>query len=120
MNYNLIRYTNVWETHTDNKTIILYDSSVIGEYNLEIPNKRPNDGVLVGLHIQPEFRNKGFGKILIKDLIEKSKNLQLNKLWLKVDKINSNAIHLYESNGFTFHSIDTKSGIYNWMLLEIK
>ena len=46
------------------------------------------------------YRNKGIGKLLLKNLIEISKNLNLKSMTLEVNEQNIPAINLYKSFGF--------------------
>ena len=46
------------------------------------------------------YRNKGIGKLLLKKLIEFSRNLNLKSMTLEVNEQNIPAINLYKSFGF--------------------
>lgn len=52
------------------------------------------------IYLDEKFRNKGFGKIMLKDIISISKELNLFKIRLNVNKYNSNTIKAYENWGF--------------------
>lgn len=55
---------------------------------------------IYGVAIKKEFRNKGFGCLLMKNMIEKCKELNVKKVYLSVDKNNVPAVKLYEKYGF--------------------
>ena len=59
-----------------------------------------NGIVWLGICVLPDFYNKGYGKIMMKELIASGKKLNLEKICLTVDKDNGNAINLYEKFGF--------------------
>lgn len=55
---------------------------------------------LVNFGIIPEYRNKGLGFIFLNEILNVCKKNGLAKLFLTVDKSNSNAIKLYDKSGF--------------------
>lgn len=50
--------------------------------------------------IYPEFRDKGYGKKSLLDLIKRLVKLSIKTLWLYVDKTNLKALHIYNKCGF--------------------
>lgn len=60
---------------------------------------------ITNLAVHPEFQGKGFGKLLLKRLVEASLELGSKKIFLEVRRSNSVAQNLYESLGFEKISI---------------
>jgi len=56
--------------------------------------------VWLGICVLPDFQGKGFGKMMMKELIGRAKALCVMDLALTVDKGNSVAMALYEKMGF--------------------
>lgn len=57
-------------------------------------------GEIVSIYVLPEYFNKGYGKFLFKQMIEKLQSMGLNKICLWVLEENLNARRFYEKNGF--------------------
>ena len=57
------------------------------------------------LALKKEFQGKGFGKKVIRSLIEKAKELNLHKLWLIVRADNKKSQALYLNEGFDFEGV---------------
>lgn len=76
---------------------LYYNNKPIG-YGQIIYDKRKYH--IVNFGIIPEYRGKGYGKILLNKLCSLARNLNTNELYLKVDANNRVAINLYESFGF--------------------
>ena len=62
------------------------------------------DGILFlqNVVVKPEHRGKGYGKILIKEILENACNMGAEKLCLQVMQNNPVAINLYKSFGFEY------------------
>lgn len=75
--------------------IILNDDEVIGTARLVISDKK---GKIGRMSILKEYRNRGIGSKLINKIIEYSKNIGLEFLYLNAQ---INAIKFYEKNGFS-------------------
>ena len=60
---------------------------------------------VVNFGIIKEFRNYGFGKVLLNNLIQKAKNMNINELFIRVEETNYGALKLYNWIGFTPKSI---------------
>lgn len=63
---------------------------------------------VVNFGIIKEFRNYGFGKILLNNLIQKAKNMNINELFIRVEETNYGALKLYNWIGFRPKSIINK------------
>lgn len=55
---------------------------------------------LLNVVVAKEFRGKGYGKILVKNVLEAGISIGAEKLYLQVSSDNEKAIKLYESFGF--------------------
>ena len=77
----------------DNKII----GSVMGGYD-------GHRGVMNYLSVHPEFRGKGFGKLLVNKVEEKLKELGCPKINLLVRSNNSKVIKFYEGNSYQLQS----------------
>ncbi len=55
---------------------------------------------ITSIAVDPKHQRKGLGKLLMKDLIKRSKSLQINLIHLEVKDTNKKAIALYTSMGF--------------------
>ena len=61
------------------------------------------------LSIDKEFRNKGFGKQLMSELVDYFRNLGVSKLWLCVSSNNIPAQKIYETSGFIYEKNNIQS-----------
>jgi ribosomal protein S18 acetylase RimI-like enzyme len=59
----------------------------------------------MGIVVSPEYQNMGLGKILMKHIIGKAKEIGLTKIWLSVYLDNKVALHFYKSFGFIIEGI---------------
>jgi GNAT superfamily N-acetyltransferase len=59
-----------------------------------------------GICILPEYQNKGWGKYILKYVIEYAKKININNIYLTVDIINIPGITLYKK--FNFNIIETR------------
>lgn len=71
---------------------------VVGWCDVRLVNYE--DGLL-GIGILGPYRNLGYGKLLIQNIISLCKEIDLKHLLLQVRENNTRAIHLYSSFGFT-------------------
>lgn len=55
---------------------------------------------LGGVAINPDYSGKGYGEMMLKDIIEYCKNIGIKRLELSTATINYRAISLYEKMGF--------------------
>ena len=63
---------------------------------------------VVNFGILKEFRGYGFGKILLNELINAAKKMQINELFIRVEENNYSALKLYNWIGFKSKSIINK------------
>jgi ribosomal protein S18 acetylase RimI-like enzyme len=74
----------------------------VGNTNIVMPkmSMKKRDRVIMSFNILPEFRNKGYAKILIQELIKEETLNNTKTLRLGVQKENEYAIKTYSSAGF--------------------
>ncbi len=65
---------------------------------------------ITNIAIHPDYRNRGIGDRLIKEIIKIANENSLRKITLEVRSTNSQAIYLYEKNGFKTEG--TRKGYY--------
>ena len=70
---------------------------VVGQVRIEM---RPKTGDIYGLEVVPELRGQGYGRALLNWAIATLIDLGAPQVYLQVDTINANALHLYQSTGF--------------------
>ena len=75
-------------------TVLIYEKDKpVGYVHLD-----PEDNITwLGIYLLPDYRSKGYGKIIMGILLSHAKN----DIQLTVDKINIGAITLYDNFGFT-------------------
>ena len=66
---------------------------------------------IMNIVVKKDFRQHGIGSILLKNLIEHSKNLNLKTITLEVNENNLSAIHLYDK--FSFDKLGIRKKYYN-------
>jgi len=81
-----------------------------------IKNASEDDGELFCYIGDFLYVGKGWGNILIQEIISKAKELHLKKLYLKVLKNNERAIKSYKKNGFIESSDDNKFSYMYYVL----
>ncbi len=50
--------------------------------------------------VSPDYRGNKIGQIILKNCINKAKEMELDKLILYSNRVLRNAIHIYKKNGF--------------------
>ena len=90
---------------------ILLDDKIIGYADIKRPFKKDIKKKIgnIGMVLIKEYRNKGYGLITLRLLIEKAKNdFNINKILIVTGKDNISMRRLCENTGFTLASIDEK------------
>jgi ribosomal protein S18 acetylase RimI-like enzyme len=75
--------------------------------------------LLTDFWIKPTHRNKGYGDILLKEILSRIKEPIEDEVWLTVLKTNEPAIKLYLKNGFEI-KFDHEDNNHQWMCLNLK
>jgi len=76
--------------------VLIKEKKVIGYCHLE----REKNKVWLGIAIVESQLGKGYGLLLINDIINSATKFHIKLLYLSVDKVNLGAIKLYEKVGF--------------------
>ena len=87
--------------------ILLHQADVLGGC---ICSEKQFEMFIHILFVDKLFQGKGFGKILLKNLIYKARENGYRKVWLKVRKENSVAMKLYQ--GESFDIISTEDDVF--------
>ncbi|WP_195266259.1 GNAT family N-acetyltransferase [Clostridium sp. 1001275B_160808_H3] len=77
--------------------LIKADDEIIGKIKV---SKEFDSAFISGFGIIPEFRNKGYGRATLMQVLNILKHDGINKVALDVEIKNNNALHLYKSCGF--------------------
>ncbi len=77
--------------------LIQVDDKVIGKIKV---SKELNSAFISGFGIIPEYRNKGYGRAALMQVLNYLRNDGINKTALDVEIKNKNALHLYKACGF--------------------
>lgn len=70
--------------------------------------------VWLGICVLPDYYGKGYGKLMMRALVDNAKKLNVNTISLTVDKVNEAAIRLYEH--FNFQKLDSVDSYYKYTL----
>ena len=77
-----------------------------------------DNGIIYHLYVQPEWRNKGIGKRLLREGERKIVKMNKTRIGILVSNTNSQAISFYEKRGY--HMTDERMIGYNIMRKERK
>ncbi|WP_208919150.1 GNAT family N-acetyltransferase [Paenibacillus uliginis] len=69
----------------------------------------------IGFVIRPSERSKGYGKLLLKELLDKAKEKQISEVLLTCDEDNAASRRIIESNGGRLKDIHDGSCKY-WIM----
>lgn len=76
--------------------------------------KTSHKGNVFGMYVAPESRGKGYGKLLMKELIDRARNCEgLEQINLAVVSDNETAKKLYKSVGFELYGLERKALKFN-------
>lgn len=94
---DLVQRFDEWHTDKDVQAFVLESNSTVvgyGELWLE-----PHEIELARLLIKPDLRGKGFGKLLLTELLQRAKSIE-SKIWIRVHPENVQAKSIYLRSGF--------------------
>lgn len=91
-----------------NQYYVLVGDQVYGYVFIMIDEDKVQINSLVVIE---EFRNKGYGKVIMETLLTKLKEIQVKEITLEVRPSNIFAIKLY--NGFGFRQVAIRKNYYN-------
>lgn len=115
--YLLDKFGSTWnykifesELSSDNTFYIVlkYDNKIIGFAGISI---QYDEAHIMTINTHFDFRNKGFGSLLLEELIKFAKKQKLDKLTLEVRESNLNAQNLYKK--YNFKIVGTRKNYYN-------
>lgn len=70
-----------------------------GKLRHYLTDKLKEEGGHIGYAIRPTYRNRGFGKILLRLILEKAKQMEINKVLITVHNNNVSSIKVALANG---------------------
>lgn len=87
--------------------LINSNSDILGTVRLrhELGKRNFEEGGHIGYDISPRYRKKGYGKVILKLVLEKAKELGLKKVLITCDFDNIGSKKIIESNGGKLENI---------------
>ena len=84
------------------RTLLKSKNSIfhIEEFGFGFARFSKDEGEIIMIMIDPSFRHKGRGKLLLKKLLDDLKSIGCKKIFLEVGSNNEGAIALYKKNNF--------------------
>lgn len=112
---DLVQRFDEWHRDTDGQAFTLKsNSTVVGYGELWTGHQEVE---LARLLIMPSVRGKGFGKLLLRALLQRAKSRE-HKIWLRVHPDNHNAKSLYLRNGFMIAANDLQKQFNHQQALQ--
>lgn len=105
--WNYSVFKSELESHTSHYLVVKDNSKIIGFAGIKVTVP---DCDIMNIVVKKDFRNQGIGSLLLKELINLSKSLNVKNLFLEVNERNTPAILLY--NKFGFKKISTRKNYY--------
>ncbi|PAF44196.1 GNAT family N-acetyltransferase [Helicobacter sp. 11S02596-1] len=84
------------------------DTALVYKMGLE-PNQSPKSIFLSKLYIQKNHRHQGIGKAVISHIKALANTSGIERIWLSVNKHNTNSLHAYKKLGFAIYREDRVS-----------
>ena len=112
----IIKYIQKWDYHQQHHIQIMERGKYVGGGYI---SEESNDITITGVYVLKKHRYKGYGSIIITELMNQVEKLGFNEVWLMVKKENKNLIKMYESKSFVVEK-DVGNGVYQWMRWEKK
>ncbi len=114
-NNELSHYFRYFKTRKIEDCFKNHKYTIIGKYNNDImayahiDYDLENNKDWLGICILEKYQNKGFGKIIMSNLLDYCQTNKIDKIYLSVDNNNNNAIKLYKKYNFEIET--TKNDI---------
>lgn len=105
--WNYSVFKSELESPTSHYIVVKNNSKIIGFAGIKVTVP---DCDIMNIVVKKDFRNQGIGSLLLKELINLSKSLKVQNLFLEVNEKNRPAILLY--NKFGFKKISTRKNYY--------
>lgn len=105
--WNYSVFKSELESDSSHYLVVKDNSKIIGFAGIKVILP---DADIMNIIVKKDFRNQGIGSLLLKELINLSKSLNIKNLFLEVNEKNTPAILLY--NKFGFKKISTRKNYY--------
>lgn len=105
--WNYSVFKSELESDSSHYLVVKDNSKIIGFAGIKVTVP---DCDIMNIVVKKDFRNQGIGSLLLKELINLSKSLNVKDLFLEVNEKNTPAILLY--NKFGFKKISTRKNYY--------
>lgn len=105
--WNYSVFKSELESDSSHYLVVKDNSRIIGFAGIKVTVP---DCDIMNIVVKKDFRNQGIGSLLLKELINLSKSLNVKNLFLEVNERNTPAILLY--NKFGFKKISTRKNYY--------
>ena len=105
--WNYSVFKSELESDSSHYLVVKDNSKIIGFAGIKVTVP---DCDIMNIVVKKDFRNQGIGSLLLKELINLSKLLNVKNLFLEVNEKNTPAILLY--NKFGFKKISTRKNYY--------
>ena len=105
--WNYSVFKSELESDSSHYLVVKDNSKIIGFAGIKVTVP---DCDIMNIVVKKDFRNQGIGSLLLKELINLSKSLNVKNLFLEVNQKNTPAILLY--NKFGFKKISTRKNYY--------
>lgn len=105
--WNYSVFKSELESDSSHYLVVKYNSKIIGFAGIKVILP---DADIMNIVVKKDFRNQGIGSLLLKELINLSKSLNIKNLFLEVNEKNTPAISLY--NKFGFKKISIRKNYY--------
>ncbi len=90
-----------------NAWVMTLDKEIIG-YGIVMLS--PGEAHILNICIEPDFQKKGLGRYLLRHILKKSKQTDVDMVLLEVRRSNAGAQQLYQSEGF--HELGVRKAYY--------
>ena len=105
--WNYSVFKSELESDSSHYLVVKDNSKIIGFAGIKVTVP---DCDIMNIVVKKDFRNQGIGSLLLKELINLSKSLNVKNLFLEVNERNTPAISLY--NKFGFKKISIRKNYY--------
>ena len=95
--WNYSVFKSELESDSSHYLVVKDNSKIIGFAGIKVILP---DADIMNIVVKKDFRNQGIGSLLLKELINLSKSLNIKNLFLEVNEKNTPAISLYNKFGF--------------------
>ncbi len=95
-----------WASHIEqadrNNMVMVQDGIIIGTSGFGKSRTAEMDGFgeIISIYLLPEYMGKGYGRLLLRAVVDELKKIGFDKVFLWVLEENQNARHFYEKFGF--------------------